>query len=196
MFNKKILKEMFYFTTNTKRTIKRGMLGFFISIPYLLLYQYVLSKVIDIYIPSKNVKMAVILSSILLLYIVIRFWIDKYLETERKVIYYDNDKQIKEKVFESIQKANISELDKIQVGKLFNLTTTQSFEASQMFVWNGLGIFAVRLKSIIVISIIILFIDWKIAFVVIGIFILSYLVLIPFYNKNMKTYKRLQLSII
>ena len=65
-----------------------------------------------------------------------------------------------------------------------------------MFVWNGLGIFAVRLKSIIVISIIMLFIDWKIALVVIGIFILSYLVLIPFYNKNMKTYKRLQLSII
>lgn len=82
------------------------------------------------------------------------------------------------------------------MGKLFNLTTAQSFEASQMFVWNGVGIFAVRLKSIIIISIIMLFIDWKIALVVIGIFILSYLVLIPFYNKNMKTYKKLQQSII
>jgi len=196
MFNKKILKEMFNFTTNTKRTIKRGILGFLLAIPYLLLYQYVLSKVIDVYIPSKNVKMAVILSSTLILYIIIRFWIDKYLETERKVIYYDNDKQIKEKVFESIQKANISELDKIQVGKLFNLTTTQSFEASQLFIWNFLGVFSVRLRSIITISIIMLFIDWKIALVVIGIFVISYLVLIPFYNKNMKIYKSLQQSII
>ena len=196
MFNKELLKEMFYFTTNTKRTIKRGIIGFFAAIPYLILYQYVLSKVIDQYIPDKNVKMAVLLSFVLIAYIIIRFCLDLYMETERKIIYYDNDRQIKNKVFDSIQDADISELDKIQVGNLFNLTTTQSFESSQMFVWNVIGIFAVRLRSIVVISIIMLFINWKIALVVIGIFIVSYIILMPFYNKNMKTYKKLQYSII
>lgn len=196
MLNKKILKEMFNYTTNTKRTIKRGVIGFLAAIPYLILYQYVLSKVIDQYIPDKNVKMAVFLSLILIGYIIIRFWLDKYMETERKNIYYDNDRQIKNKIFDSIQDANISKLDKIQVGNLFNLTTTQSFEASQLFVWNFIGVFAVRLRSILVISIIMLFIDWKIALVVIGIFIMSYIILIPFYNSNMKTYKKLQSSII
>lgn len=196
MLNKKLLKEMLNFTTNKKRTIKRGIIGFLQAIPYLLLYQYVLSQVIDKYIPDKNIKMAVILSSILILFIVVRFWFDKYMETERKLIYFDNDRQIKEKVFSSIQDANISILDKIQVGNLFNVTTTQSFEASQLFVWNILGIFAVRVRSILITSIIMLFIDWKIALVVIGIFILSYIVLIPFYNKNIKTYKKLQQSII
>ena len=175
MFNKELLKEMFYFTTNTKRTIKRGIIGFFAAIPYLILYQYVLSKVIDQYIPDKNVKMAVLLSFVLIAYIIIRFCLDLYMETERKIIYYDNDRQIKNKVFDSIQDADISELDKIQVGNLFNLTTTQSFESSQMFVWNVIGIFAVRLRSIVVISIIMLFINWKIALVVIGIFIVSYI---------------------
>ena len=87
-------------------------------------------------------------------------------------------------------------LDKIQVGNLFILTTTQSFESSQLFVWNFLGIFAVRIRSILITLIIMLFIDWKIALVVIGIFILSYIILIPFYNKNMKTYRKLQQSII
>lgn len=196
MLNKKILKEMFNYTTNTKRTIKRGVIGFLAAIPYLILYQYVLSKVIDQYIPDKNVKMAVFLSLILIGYIIIRFWLDKYMETERKNIYYDNDRQIKNKIFDSIQDANISKLDKIQVGNLFNITTTQSFEASQLFVWNFIGVFAVRLRSILVISIIMLFIDWKIALVVIGIFIMSYIILIPFYNSNMKTYKKLQYSII
>ena len=196
MLNKKLLKEMLNFTTNKKRTIKRGVIGFLQAIPYLLLYQYVLSQVIDKYIPDKNIKMAVILSSILILFIVVRFWFDKHMETERKVIYFDNDRQIKEKVFNSIQNANISILDKIQVGNLFNLTTTQSFEASQLFVWNILGIFAVRVRSILITSIIMLFIDWKIALVVIGIFILSYIILIPFYNKNIRTYKKLQQSII
>ena len=136
MFNKEILKEMFYFTTNTNRTIKRGIIGFLLAIPYLILYQYVLSKVIDQYIPDKNIEMAIILASVLILYIIIRFWLDKYMETERRVIYYDNDEQIKNKVFANIQDADISTLDKIQVGNLFNLTITQSFTASQLFVWN------------------------------------------------------------
>lgn len=196
MFNTQKLKEMFDFTTNKKRTIKRGIIGFLQAIPYLLLYQYVVTEVIDNYILNKNIKMAVILSSILIIFIAIRFWLDLYMETERKLIYYDNDRQIKSKIFNSIQDANISKLDKMQVGNLFSLTTTQSFESSQLFVWNFLGIFSVRIRSILVTSIIMLFINWKIALVVIGIFILSYIILIPFYNKNMKTYKNLQQSII
>lgn len=196
MFNKKMLKEMFDFTTNRKKTIKIGIMIILASLPYLIFYQYVLSKVIDKYIPNKNINMVWILSFILIVIIIVRFLLDQYSEIQRKTCYYDNDIQIKNKIFNSIQDANISDLDKIQIGELFNITTTQSFEASQMFVWNGLGIFAIRLKSIIVISIIMLLIDWKIALVVIGIFILSYVVLIPFYHKNIKIYKSLQKSII
>ena len=196
MLNKNLLKEMFNFTTNKRKTIRRGIIGFLQAIPYLVLYQYTLSKVIDNYIPDKNIKMTVLLSSILIIFIVYRLFLDKWMEIDRKVIYYDNDRQIKNKVFNSIQNAELSKLDKIQVGNLFNLTTTQSLEASQLFVWNFLGIFSVRIRSILITSIIMLFIDWKIALTVIGIFILSYIILIPFYNKNMKTYKKLQKSII
>ena len=196
MFDKKLLKKMFNFTTNKKKTIRRGVIGFVQSIPYQVLYQYIVFKVIDNYIPNKNIKIAVILSSILILFIILRFWLDIYMEIDRKVIYYDNDRQIKDKVFNSIQDADISELDKIQAGNLFNLTTSQSFESGQLFVWSGIGIFAVRLRTILITAIIMLFIDVQIASIVIAIFILSYIVLIPFYNKNMKIYKKLQLSII
>lgn len=196
MLDKKLLKEMFDFTSNKKKTIKIGIIMFLQSLPYLIFYQYILSQVIDNYIPDKNENMVLILSSILIVIIVIRFFFDKYSEIQRKICYYDNDMQIKNKVFNSIQDADISKLDKIQVGNLFNLTTTQSFESSQLFAWNFLGIFAVRIRSILITSIIMLFIDWKIALVVIGIFILSYLILIPFYNKNIKTYRKLQQSII
>ena len=128
--------------------------------------------------------------------IIIRFFCDKYSEIRRKTIYFDNDRQIKSKIFDSIQNANISKLDKIQVGQLFSLTTTQSFEASQLFAWDFIGVFAIRLRSTLITSIIMLFIDWKIAVVVIAIFILSYIILIPFYNQNMKIYKKIQQTII
>lgn len=196
MLDKKLLAKMFNFTTNKKETIKVGIITFIIAIPHLLFYQYVLSNVIDKYIPEKNIKMVIILSSILILIVFIRFWFDKYGEIKRKLCYYDNDRQIKNKIFNSIQDAEISKLDEFQVGELFNVTTTQSFEASQLFVWNVLGIFSVRIRSILITLIIMFFIDWKIALVVLGIFILSYIILIPFYNKNMKNYKKMQQSII
>lgn len=196
MFSKQKLKEMFNFTTNKKRTITLGIFILFQALYYQIFYQYALSKSIDKYIPERNIKMTIIISSILIGIIVIRFFCDKYGEIKRKTIYFDNDRQIKNKIFDSIQNANISKLDRIQIGQLFSLTTTQSFESSQLFVWNFVGVFAVRLRSILLTSIIMLFIDWKIATVVIGIFILSYLILIPFYNKNMKAYKKLQQTII
>ena len=196
MFDKKLLKKMFNFTTNKRKTIRRGVIGFVQSIPYQVLYQYIVFKVIDNHIPNKNIKIAVLLSSILILFVLLRLWLDIWMEIDRKVIYYDNDRQIKDKVFNSIQDADISELDKIQAGRLFNLTTSQSFESGQLFVWSGIGIFAVRLRTILITAIIMLFIDVQIALIVIAIFILSYIVLIPFYNKNMKIYKKLQSPII
>ena len=196
MLNKKILKDMFNFTTNKRKTIIVGIVTFVAAIPYILFYQYLLSRAIDIYIPEKNINMVIILSNILISIIIIRFFLDKYSEVNRKNCYYENDMQIKDKVFNAIQEADISKLDKIQVGNLFNLTTTQSFESSQLFPWNFVGIFTVRLRSVLITSIIMLFIDWQIAIIVIGIFILSYLILVPFYNKNIKVYKELQKSII
>lgn len=196
MLNKKILKDMFNFTTNKRKTIIVGIVTFVAAIPYILFYQYLLSRAIDIYIPKKNINMVIILSNILISIIIIRFFLDKYSEINRKNCYYENDMQIKNKVFNAIQEADISKLDKIQVGNLFNLTTTQSFESSQLLPWNFVGIFTVRLRSVLITSIIMLFIDWQIAIIVIGIFILSYLILVPFYNKNIKVYKELQKSII
>ena len=150
----------------------------------------ILSLVVDKYMPNQNLKMVCVLSGILLVIIAIRFAFDYYTETKRKICYYDNDKQIKNKIFSAIQYTNVSELDKTQTGNLFELTTNQSFNASQLFIWNFTGIFSVRLRSILMISIIMMFINFKISLIIIGIFIISYIILLPFYNVNMKNYQQ------
>lgn len=190
MLNKNFLKEMLNFTTNKSKTIKIATIIFVSSLPYLLFYQMILSLVVDKYMPDQNLKMVCILSGILLIIIAIRFAFDYYTETNRKICYYDNDKQIKNKIFSAIQYINVSELDKIQTGNLFELTTNQSFNASQLFIWNFTGIFSVRLRSILMISIIMMFINLKISLIIIGIFIISYIILLPFYNINMKNYQQ------
>ena len=44
MLNKKILKEMFNFTTNKNKTLKIGIIMFLQSLPYLIFYQYILGR--------------------------------------------------------------------------------------------------------------------------------------------------------
>ena len=196
MFDKQKLIEMFNFTTNKKKTIQRTFFELFQIVP-IIVYQFVLSKNIDDYIPNNNVRLAIIVCLLYIIYIWIKiFLISYYLEKQRRIICYDNDKQIKNKVFKSIQDAKISELDKIKVGNLFSISTTQSFDAARLFIWNFLGLFAYRIKSILITFVIMLFINWKIALVILLIFMISYIILIPFYNKNMKNFKKLQQTII
>lgn len=196
MFDKHKLTEMFNFTTNKNKTIQRALFDLFQITP-IIVYQFVLSKNIDDYIPNNNIKLVITICSLYILYIWIRiFLFNYYLEKQRCIICYDNDRQIKNKIFKSIQDAKISELDKIQVGNLFSISTSQSFDASRLFIWNFLGLFAYRIKSIVITFIIMLFINYKIALVILLIFTMSYIMLIPFYNKNMKIFKKIQQTII
>ena len=199
MLNKKYLKEMINFTNNKNKTFKLAIILFFQSLPYLLFYQGILSLVVDNYMPNKNLKMVSTLSGILLIIIAIRFAFDYYSETSRKKCYYDNDRQIKNKIFKAIQYTDISELDKNQTGNLFELTTNQSFNASQLFIWNFVGIFSVRLRSILMISIIMLFINFKISLIIICIFLYKFSLRFKigkyFWNKEIKINSNIDIKI-
>ena len=77
MLNKNLLKEMFDFTTNKKITTRIGINIIIESLPYAIFYQYILAKVIDKYIPDKNLELVVVFSSILIFIIVLVFFFDK-----------------------------------------------------------------------------------------------------------------------
>lgn len=194
--NKETLKEMFNFTKNTKETIIIGIILVMQLMVYAFSYPFIMQHVIDKAIPEENIDLVIILSVILIIIVVIRFFTDGYSEIRRKNCYYNNNAEIKNKIFKSIQEAKISELDKIQAGNLFEIVGTQSWEASHLFVWNFVGIISVRLSLTIAISIILLVLNLKLGMIILGIFIISYLILIPFYMKTIKVYRNLQKIVI
>lgn len=194
--NKKILKEMFEFTKNQKETIRIGISICLITLVYGISYPFIMQAVVDRAIPKENLALVIILSVLLIIIVAFRFLMDKNIEIKRKSCIYDNNVEIKNKVFESIQYSSVSQLENIQTGNLFQIVGPQSFEASHIFVWNFVGIFCVRLVHILIISAILLILNLKLGIIVISIFIMSYAFLIPMYRKNMKVYKSLQKIII
>lgn len=194
--NKETLKEMFNFTKNKKETIIIGIILVIQLMLYTFSYPFIMQKIVDKAIPEENINLVIILSMILIVIVVIRFITDRYSEIRRKNCYYDNNAEIKNKIFKSIQEAEVSELDKIQAGNLFEIVGPQAWEASQLFVWNFVGIISVRLALTIAISIILLVLNFKLGIIILGIFIISYLILIPFYLKTIKVYRNLQKIVI
>ena len=194
--NKKILKEMFNFTKNKKETIIIGIILLIQLMIYTFSYPFIMQTIVDKAIPEENINLVILLSIILIIVVIIRFITNKHTEIKRKNCYYNNNVEIKNKIFKSIQEAKISELDKIQAGNLFEIVGTQAMEASHLFVWNFVGIISVRLALTISISIILLLLNFKLGMIILGIFIVSYLILVPFYFKTMKIYRNLQKILI
>ncbi len=194
--NKETLKEMFNFTKNKKETIIIGIILVVQLILYTFSYPFIMQKVVDEAIPEENIGLVILLSVILIIIVVIRFLTNRYSEIRRKNCCYDNNEEIKNKIFKSIQESKVSELDKIQAGNLFEIVGKQAMEASYLFVWNFVGIVSVRLALTIAISIILLVLNLKLGLIVLGIFVVSYLILVPFYVKTIKIYRNLQKIVI
>lgn len=194
--NKETLKEMFNFTKNKKETTIIGIILLIQLMLYTFSYPFIMQHVIDKAIPEENIKLVILLSVVLIIIVIIRFLTDRYSEIRRKNCYYNNNVEIKNKIFKSIQEAEVSELDKIQAGNLFEIVGKQAMEASHLFVWNFVGIISVRLALTIAISIILLVLNLKLGMIILGIFIVSYLILIPFYLKTIKVYRNLQKIVI
>ncbi len=194
--NKETLKEMFNFTKNKKETTIIGIILLIQLMLYTFSYPFIMQHVIDKAIPEENINLVILLSVVLIIIVIIRFLTDRYSEIRRKNCYYNNNVEIKNKIFKSIQEAEVSELDKIQAGNLFEIVGKQAMEASHLFVWNFVGIISVRLALTIAISIILLVLNLKLGMIILGIFIVSYLILIPFYLKTIKVYRNLQKIVI
>ena len=194
--NKETLKEMFYFANNRKETIVLGIVIIIELLIYTFSYPFIMQKVVDEAIPQENINLVILLSIILIAIVIIRFITDRKCCILRKNYCYENNSEIKNKVFKSIQDARISELDKIQAGNLFEIVGPQSWEAGHLFIWNFVGIISVRLALTIAISIILLILNFKLGLIILGIFAISYIILTPFYFKTLKVYKKLQNIVI
>ena len=134
------LKEMFNFTKNKKETIIIGIMLAMQLLLYTFSYPFIVQKIVDDAIPKENINVVIFLSVILIILVLIRFLMTRSSEIRRKNCYYDNDAEIKNKIFKSIQEAKVSELDKIQAGNLFEIVRTTSMGSIAFicveFSWN------------------------------------------------------------
>ena len=89
-------------------------------------------------------------------------------------------------------------MNKIKYKKeiLFEIVGSQSYQAARIFAWSFVGLISVRLALTVTISIILLILNLKLGLIILSIFVLSYVILTPFYYRTTKIYKNLQKIVI
>lgn len=133
-----------------------------------------------------------ILSGLLILLIIGRMIFCRCTERKRKITIYKIDRNLKEKIFSKLQKVQLNQIEKRQIGDMIEIITTQTYESSRLFAWNMVGATSVRLLTFIVISIILCLLNFQLGIVIVTIYLFSYGIVSPLFRKNKRISKKIQ----
>ena len=191
MNKKEMLKTLFSFGGNSKRIMFWYVLRL---LPSVLVFTGPLltTLILDKYFPYKKIKMVFFLSFIYIILVILRTIQIFIYNQKRADLMVDEDKNIKNKIFNNIVKSKSKEIDSYHVGELISLNTTEAKNASLLFPWSYMRIYSIQYKNVFYTLIIMCFMDFRLSLLVIPIFFVSYFMLKPLYNKNRKIIKRLQ----
>ena len=191
MNKKEMLKTLFSFGGNSKRIMFWYVLRL---LPSVLVFTGPLltTLILDKYFPYKKIKMVFFLSFIYIILVILRTIQIFIYNQKRADLMVDEDKNIKNKIFNNIVKSKSKEIDSYHVGELISLNTTEAKNASLLFPWSYMRIYSIQYKNVFYTLVIMCFMDFRLSLIVIPIFFISYFMLKPLYNKNRKIFKGLQ----
>ena len=182
--NKKLKNKLFNYGGYSNKVKYKTIIQFIPRVS-MFLSPFITTLIIDKYFPNNNIKMIILLA--------ILYYIFEFLGILRQVYlnFFSNKYQTliaNELKVDALKKTIVSkctELDKYSIGSLIEMNTSQADLSSMMYI--SYFTFVYHRVSIIICNIIILMaLNYKLALIVLLIYIISNIVLIPIFNKNKK----------
>lgn len=182
--NKKLKNKLFNYGGYSNKVKYKTIIQFIPRIS-LFLSPFITTLIIDKYFPNNNIKMIISLA--------ILYYIFEFLGVLRQVYlnFFSNKYQTliaNELKVDALKKAIVSkctELDKYSIGSLIEMNTSQADLSSMTYI--SYFTFVYHRVSIIICDIIILMVlNYKLALIVLLIYIISNIILMPIFNKNKK----------
>lgn len=182
--NKKLKNKLFNYGGYSNKVKYKTIIQFIPRIS-MFLSPFITTLIIDKYFPNNNIKMIISLA--------ILYYIFEFLGVLKQVYlnFFSNKYQTliaNEMKIDAFKKALVSkctELDKYNIGSLIEMNTSQADLSSMTYI--SYFTFVYHRVSIIICNIIILMaLNYKLALIVLLIYIISNIVLMPIFNKNKK----------
>lgn len=187
----KKLKEMFHYGNFERRIIFTWAEYVITTILWVIINQYITYSTFDNAIATENIKLILFFAILMLVKVVINVVEGIFNCIIRHHLQRDFSYYARKDIFNSIIKANIPFFDKSNTGELLELAMNDSEQFSTFFTQNGLQLMSHILKVITYLAIL-LFMNVKLALILIAIYMIGYLGIFLLNSKKVMLIKKIR----
>lgn len=187
----KKLKEMFHYGNFERRIIFTWAEYVISTILWVIINQYITYSTFDNAIATENIKLILFFAILMLVKVVINVVEGIFHCIIRHHLQRDFSYYARKDIFNSIIKANIPFFDKSNTGELLELAMNDSEQFSTFFTQNGLQLMSHILKVITYLAIL-LFMNVKLALILIAIYMIGYLGIFLLNSKKVMLIKKIR----
>lgn len=182
----KDLYKMYKHAGHHKKMVQLFLLIEVAFIMELLLAIYITKKIINVEIPSGNIKGVFVYSAVYIVGILIQsYMVLKHCDM-RCILQRIMQGELREKVFNKLQEINTKFYDENTSGTIMQFMQNDTYESGKLFPDIIVEMYFMGIIRFLIAAIFLMFIDLKITLLIIGLYAIGYLVTIYFNKKTLK----------
>lgn len=180
------LSEMYKEAGHHKKMVQLFILIVVTVIMELVLVTYITKKIINIEIPSGNIKGLFIYSTLYIIVILVQsYMILKHCDM-RCILKRIMQGELREKVFNKLQKVNTKFYDENTSGTILQFMQNDTNEAGELFPDIIVEMYFMGINRFLVIAFFLMLIDLKVTLLIVGLYVIGYIVTVLFNRKTIK----------
>lgn len=180
---KKKLKEMYKVSGYHKQFIILFIIIIVFAIMDVIFIPYITRKIVDISIPNQNIRALIIWSCVYIIFLVISCYMTLKHCRIRSILKRKIQRDLREKIFNKMQEMKAKFYDDNDTGVILQFLQTDANDAGAIFAEVITEMVFMGLIRFSIIAIFLMFIDLKIALIIIVLYVIGYIVTI-FINKE------------
>lgn len=182
----KELNKMYKHAGHNKKMVQIFLLICVTVVMELLVVAYITKKIINIEIPNNNIKGLITYSIIYIIVIAIQsYMVLKHCDM-RCILQRIMQGELREKVFNKLQKVNLKFYDNNSTGTILQFMQNDVNNAGGLFPDIIVEMYFMGVTRFFIIAMFLMFIDLKVTIMLVGLYVIGYLVTIYFNRKTIK----------
>lgn len=188
----KKLKEMYKISGYHKQFVILFTIIVTFAIVDIICVPYITRQIVDISIPSSNIKALIIWSCLYVIFLSISCYVTLKHCSIRSILKRKIQRDLREKIFNKLQEVKVRFYDENDTGLILQFLQTDVNESGAMFAAVITEMIFMGLIRFSIIAIFLMFIDLKIALIIVSLYIIGYLVTIYFNKKTINIINKIR----
>lgn len=189
----KQIKEMYNISGYHKQFIILFIIIVGSAIIEIISIPYITKQMIDIAIPSNNIKALIIWGCIYIIFLLVSCYLTLKHCNMRSILKRKIQRDLREKVFNKMQEIKTKFYDENDTGVILQFLQTDVNEAGSMFAEVVTEMVFMGIIRFSIIAIFLMFVDLKVALMVLALYVIGYLVTVFFNKKTISIINKIRL---